>query len=180
MNIISHLELKTLFRVDHCIDMETALPLLANAISDELAPISEEAIEDIWGCSMKWEDRAHIVDSDGDGRRLHGIPIMFRRYATFTNLLGSFVLNQEQAAHITDEWVTNSMPRSLAILNAFKDITVEYLAETSLRMKSETGVSPGEVFAQVEKTGESFQQTAKRMQFKAKGLQVVRGDDPEP
>ena len=176
--MISNPELKNLLRVDHCIDMEAAFPLLSDAISDELTPISEEAIEDIWGCSVKWEDRPHILNQED--KRLYGIPVMFRRYATFTNQLGGFLLNQDQAPDISDEWVTNSMPRTLAILNALKDITVEYLGETSLRMKKETGVSPGEVFAQVEKTGESFQQTAKRMQFKAKGLRVIKDEDPTP
>lgn len=171
-------ELKSRLRIEHCVDIQLAIEMLSSTISEEIRDMDEGFVQACWDTSVKMEDSPHIIE-DGD-RTLYGIPVLFRRYGHFANLLGEFVLNQDQGQDITDEWVPQAAPKTLSILTALKGIVTQYLGEVSLEMKHKTGVSPAEVLTEANKTGESFQQTSRRLQHRARGLRIVKSDDPEP
>jgi len=171
-------DLKSLFRVGHCVDIYKATAALARSITEELKPVTESDINATWQSVVEPEDLNYVVQQNG--QTLFGIPLLFRRYADFVSAIGEDIgiaAGDGDDDVMCDDWITDSMPKTLAITTALMELTVDYLSEASAKMKEQTGTTPAEVLVESIKTGESFQQSQARLRHATQGLRVVKPKD---
>lgn len=108
------------------------------------------------------------------GERFYiAIPVMFQRYGEWALWVGAQCGFNTDDDDMVDEWVSESMPETRAIIWAVTDIVGDFMADAAEKARAERGYSPTEVFVQSVNTGESYDQSKARLAHSAKGLSVV-------
>ncbi len=102
-----------------------------------------------------------------------GIPAIFKHYALWIMDVASMACIDCSQDDGADDWVTDAMPKTQAIIWALTDIAGDFMAEASAKMRADHGYSPAEVFVQSINTGESFEQSKTRIAYGAKGISLV-------
>ncbi len=106
------------------------------------------------------------------------IPALFKRYGEWALWLGAQCGFNTDGDDMVDDWVSESMPETRAIIWALTDIVGDFMAEAAKKVRAERGYSPVEVFAKSVSTGESFDQSKARLEHSAKGLTIVKSRKP--
>ncbi|SFL49575.1 hypothetical protein [Azotobacter beijerinckii] len=166
---------KPIFRVGSMIDMRAVNVALAQAITREAKPIDVATLNTLWLRQIEPEDCKYL--GEHNGRPLVMPQLVYLRYADYSSAIGvELGLSAEDAD--ADEWVSEDMRETRAIVRTLRMIVVEYLGEAEQQMKEARGYGPGEALIQSINTGESLEQSAARLGYAAQGLRVV-GSNPK-
>ncbi|ENG0049962.1 TPA: hypothetical protein ACRN02_006794 [Pseudomonas aeruginosa] len=109
-----------------------------------------------------------------EGERFYiAIPALFKLYGDWALWIGTQCGFNTDDDDMVDDWVSESMPATRAIIWALTDIVGDFMADAAEKVRAERGYSPTEVFVQSVNTGESFDQSKARLAHSAKGLNIV-------
>lgn len=159
----------------HSVDMTAVNSAIALALSEEVKPISQQAVDALWDGLLSAEPECMKYVSVSNGKTLVGVPAIFLLWADFAVALGDAVgfSDSSEDEGWVDDWITDAMPHIRAIFSALRLITMEYLAEASAAREAETGVNYTRIAEQSLLSGESFDQSLTRIRHAESGLKVI-------
>lgn len=160
---------------NHSVDMTAVNSAIALALSEEVKPISQQAVDALWDGLLSAEPECMKYVSVSNGKTLVGIPAIFLLWADFAVALGDAVglTTSSQDEGFADDWVTDAMPHVRAIFSAVEIIVANYLYEAETARKAVTGIDYTEIAVQSLLSGESFDQSLTRMIHAESGLKVI-------